>query len=73
MKKLTVLVFLALLAGCAVLTVSAFANQASISEKENRSLQTLPVLSGETYLNGTFFKDLEAYLYDHVPMRNRIL
>ena len=73
MKKLTVLVFLALLAGCAVLTVSAFANQASISEKENRSLQALPVLSGETYLNGTFFKDLEAYLYDHVPMRNRIL
>ena len=40
MKKLTVLTFLILLCGCAVLTAAAFTSQAVISEKENRSLQT---------------------------------
>jgi len=73
MKKLTVLVFLVLLCGCAVLTAAAFGSQALISEKEHRSLQALPVLNRQTYLNGTFFKDLEAYIYDHVPLRERVL
>ena len=73
MKKLTVLTFLVLLCGCAVLTVAAFGSQAVVSEKENRSLQAFPVLNRQTYLNGTFFKDLEAYIYDHVPLRERIL
>lgn len=73
MKKLTVLTFLILLCGCAVLTAAAFTSQAVISEKENRSLQTFPALSRQTYLNGTFFKDLETYIYDHVPLRDQIL
>lgn len=73
MKKLTVLVFLVLLCGCAVLTAAAFRSQALISEKENRSLQAFPVLNRQTYLSGTFFKDLEAYIYDHVPLRERVL
>lgn len=73
MKRLTSFTFLILLGLCTILTAAAFWNRAEISEKENRSLQALPQLTLHAYLNGSFFRELEAYVYDHVLLRDQIL
>ena len=75
MKKidLTSIVFLAWIIGCFTLTVTAFFDRTEISQKENRTLQSMPQLRFDTYLNGSFFKDLESYFYDHFPQREQIL
>lgn len=40
------------------------------SEMENRSLQSLPVLSWERLWSNKFSKDAETYVTDHFPFRN---
>ncbi|RRD96125.1 hypothetical protein EII17_01050 [Clostridiales bacterium COT073_COT-073] len=75
MKKnqLTSIVFSILLAICCILSITAFFSQAEISDRENRRLQVFPELTSENYLNGSFFKNLESYVYDHFPQRDKIL
>lgn len=58
---------------CCILTLTALFSKAEISEKENRTLQALPEFSMNSYLNGSFFKDLESYFYDHFPQRDSVL
>ena len=43
------------------------------SETENRMLTGFPQISGETLLNGSFMSDLESYLSDGMPARDRIV
>lgn len=75
MKKinLTIAVFLLLISFCFALTFSTFFSTAEVSEKENRKLQQIPSFSITNYLNGSFFKDLESFFYDHFPYRDNIL
>ena len=44
-----------------------------ISEQENRTLQTLPSLTAESWKNGSFTAELESYLSDYFPWRSRML
>ena len=43
------------------------------SERENRYLAKMPVLSRETLLGGTYAKGAEAYLSEHIPTRQAML
>ncbi|MBR5227791.1 MAG: hypothetical protein IKV94_04045 [Clostridia bacterium] len=40
------------------------------SENENRYLEEFPNFNLDTLLDGSFMKDLEAYVQDHFPFRN---
>lgn len=71
--RLSSLVFLMLIALTSVLTFSALFDTKKISQNENRTLQEFPELSVETYLKGSYFRDLENYFYDHFPLRTKIL
>lgn len=71
--KLGSIVFIILIALTSILTFSALFDQKTVSDKENRSLQAFPSLDGESYLSGSFFKDLESYFYDHFPAREDLL
>lgn len=62
-----------LIALTSVLTFSALFDTKKISQNENRTLQEFPELSVETYLKGSYFRDLENYFYDHFPLRTKIL
>lgn len=44
--------------------------QKSFSEKENRSLSTMPSVSLSSVISGRFFDELNSFYSDQIPMRN---
>ena len=50
--------------------ISLFANSDGFSAFENRELSSKPALTTESYLDGTYAKDYEAYLLDNFMLRN---
>jgi hypothetical protein len=71
MKKIqiSVIVTFVLIIGSFSL-ISLFANNDGFSAFENRELLPKPVLTTDSYLDGTYGKDYEAYLLDNFLLRN---
>lgn len=77
MKKMVNILFLALvvlglcLGGC--LTLLGLKDASTGLFWENRSRQEAPKLSGETLWSGSFFTDLDGYLSDRFPQRDKLI
>ncbi|MDE7279063.1 MAG: hypothetical protein K2N26_04990, partial [Oscillospiraceae bacterium] len=67
---ITTSVFLALFIGIGA--VSLILERPTVSETENRELETFPKFSLESYLNGSFTAQLDKYFTDTVPFRDTL-
>lgn len=67
----TVGVFLSVIFGFSVLFV--LLPDYSFSEMENRSLRTLPKLTGDALLSGSYASDINDYFADQFPFRNLLV
>jgi hypothetical protein len=57
--------------GClvAISLLFVFGHKEKISLSEKRSLATLPALTWDSYISGTFSKGMQSYINDHFPFR----
>ncbi|MEY3649233.1 MAG: hypothetical protein RLZ13_2118 [Bacteroidota bacterium] len=57
--------------GClvAISLLFVFGPKEKISLSEKRSLATLPALTWDSYISGTFSKGMQSYINDHFPFR----
>lgn len=62
--RFLILLFMSMIIGIGVLNFIR-PNAQTISELENRTLATFPVLTRETFFSGDFFSDVESYYSDH--------
>lgn len=67
---LTVSLFTALFIGMGA--VSLILERPTVSETENRELETLPDFSLKSYLDGSFAAQLDKYFTDTVPYRDKL-
>lgn len=63
-------VFLALFIGIGIILL--ILERPTVSETENRELETFPKFSLESYLNGSFTAQLDRYFTDTVPFRDTL-
>ncbi len=61
------------LAAISVFSVYSFWDKNTVSEKENRTLAGKPEFSVDSWFDGSFMTELDAYLNDHVLLRNSII
>lgn len=75
MKKpfIMLLAFVLLCAGMLGAVVYAFWDTATESQRENRKLAELPTLSAEGWFSGSFARDFEGFLNDHVFQRDGLI
>lgn len=72
MKKTKLVTGLAFLLFFLVLALGCLWNKGLVfSENENRYLAGFPKLTWDNFINGKFQEDLEDYLKDHIPGRDR--
>ena len=69
--KRLILVFLLLLAGMSLLTISAFGSKETISDRENRALSAAPEFSWENLFSGDYLMGWEAVSYTHLDVYKR--
>lgn len=67
---ITTSVFVALIAGTGI--AALILERPTVSETENRELETFPKFSLESYLNGSFTAQLDKYFTDTVPFRDTL-
>lgn len=67
---ITTSVFVALIAGAGA--ASLLLERPTVSETENRELETFPKFSLKSYLNGSFTAQLDKYFTDTVPFRDTL-
>lgn len=67
---ITTSVFVALIAGTGI--AALILERPTVSETENRELETFPKFSLESYLNGSFTAKLDKYFTDTVPFRDTL-
>lgn len=67
---ITTSVFVALIAGMGA--AALILDRPTVSETENRELETFPKFSLESYLNGSFAAQLDKYFTDTVPFRDAL-
>lgn len=67
---ITTSVFVALIAGTGA--AALLLERPTVSETENRELETFPKFSLESYLNGSFTAQLDKYFTDTVPFRDTL-
>lgn len=58
---------------CVLLTAGAMQNPQTVSQQENRLLQSKPIFSAESYLSGAYFRQWESYISDHILHRDKLL
>ncbi len=68
---LIVFVFVAVIFG--LFAISMFDTDKTVSEKENRTLKTMPQFSVASVLDGSFTADFDGYYSDTFPFRDRLL
>ncbi|MBR6916881.1 MAG: hypothetical protein IKN38_01735, partial [Clostridia bacterium] len=66
-------VFIFFAALCLVAVLTVIRPKTEYSFFENRNLAAFPTLSGDSVLDGTYFKDLDTYIQDHAAGRERCL
>lgn len=67
---ITTSIFIALFIGMGA--VSLILERPTVSETENRDLETLPGFSVQSYLSGSFAAQLDKYFTDTVPFRDKL-
>lgn len=67
-KLISIIIFFVLIFSLCILTVVL--PKSDKSEMENRTLEKLPEISFDTYLDKTLMKGLDAYVSDHFVMRS---
>lgn len=73
MLKAGVILLCVILALIAVSAVYAFLNTATESETENRALSPAPEYSVAAWLGRDFDTDFDAFLSDHVALRDELI
>ena len=58
---------------CVLLAAGAMQNSQTVSQQENRLLQSKPIFSAESYLSGAYFRQWESYISDHILHRDKLL
>ncbi|MDR1572417.1 MAG: hypothetical protein LBS32_07825 [Clostridiales Family XIII bacterium] len=69
MKRLSALVFIAMLALFCAAAAASWTSDEKISEQERRALAERPGFAVESYLSGAYYRAWDEYLADHVPWR----
>lgn len=70
-KKVNVILFLVIIFGFPIVLLLSSKSKHSIEEK--RDLAVVPTFSSANYLNGTWTKQLDAYIDDHFPLRKTFI